>query len=136
VIEHTRRSELAPITIHALLVDATSWPAWSPIGRATIEHPASADGTGEIRRFETGPLTSRERVIVSDAPHSFSYRLISGLPLEDYRTDVTIAPTHQGSEITWHTEFKPRWPGSGRINKAIISRFIVATLEGLATAYR
>lgn len=132
VIEHNRTSRAAPEQVYALLTDSMSWPAWSPVQKAEIEIPGGPGGQGEVRTFRTGPVATKEEVVVCSPPHEYSYLLISGIPVRNYRSDITIERTATGSKIVWRSEFEPRWPGSGAINKAILSPFVKLMLKRLA----
>lgn len=114
------------------LADATSWPRWSPIGAAEVER--RGPGLGEIRRFTTGRVISREEVIAFEPPRRFAYRLLSGLPLRDYCAEVVITPAGDGSRIEWTSTFRGRWPGSGPLYRLVLDRFIGKVVDGLAAA--
>lgn len=131
-ITHTVTSPLSPDQVFARLADAKSWPRWSPIGAAEIERPGP--GQGEIRRFTTGRITSREEVVVFEPPRRFAYRLLSGLPLRDYRAEVTLTPVGDGCRIDWTSTFEGRWPVVGPLYRMILDRFIGRVVDGLATA--
>lgn len=131
-ISRTVTSPLPPDQIFARLADAMSWPQWSPIGRADVER--GGPGLGEIRRFTTGRVVSREEVVVFDPPRRFAYRLLSGLPLRDYLAEVTITPAGDGSRILWTSTFRGRWPGSGPLYRMVLDRFIGKVVDGLAAA--
>jgi hypothetical protein len=120
--------------VFARLADALTWPDWSPIGRAEIERPArdGGQGVGEIRRFITGRVTSREEVVTFDPTHRFAYRLLSGLPLEDYQARITLTPNGSGCHIAWLSTFRGRWPGAGPFYRLVLGRFIRRLLQGLA----
>ena len=128
-------SALPPHEVFARLADATTWPDWSPIGRAEVERPApNGSGVGEIRRFVTGRVTSREEVIEFEPPTRFVYRLLSGLPLEGYVARVTLEPDGNGTRIRWQSTFRGRWPGAGPFYRVVLGRFIGRLVEGLAGA--
>jgi len=129
-INRTALSPLPPDRVFARLADALSWPRWSPIGAAEVER--AGPGEGEIRRFTTGRVVSREEVVVFEPPHRFAYRLLSGLPLRGYVAEVAIAPAADGSRIEWTSTFHGRWPGSGPLYRLILGRFIGRVVEGLA----
>jgi hypothetical protein len=45
-------------------------------------------------------------VVAFDAPTHFGYTLLSGLPLDDYRSDVRLfALPSGGTRITWESRF-------------------------------
>ena len=101
---HTRAR---PEQVWDLLVDALGWPRWSRIPKAAYEREGdpAPHGVGAIRRFGTGPLTSREEVVAFEAPHHFAYVMLSGLPLRGYRADVHLVPDGTGTEIEWSGGF-------------------------------
>lgn len=128
-------SPAAPGPLYAKLCDASSWPQWSPIERAVIEQPAEGgDIVGEVRRFETGRIRSREQIVEAVPDRRISYILLSGLPLLDYRADVELTPHGEGTAITWRSSFRPARPGTGWLYRLILRRFLQRMAEGLAGA--
>jgi len=87
-------SKAAPAAVFALLTDAATWPAWSPIGSFELERaaPYGGVGVGAIRRFRTGPATSREVVTGIEPNKRFAYRQLSGLPISDHHAVVDTHP--------------------------------------------
>ena len=97
-IHITGTSTAAPHRVFEVLIDTARWPDWAPMSAAEIQQPAPGDepeGLGAIRRFTTGRTVSVERVVAFDRNRAFSYELISGLPLLDYRADVTLDPPRE-----------------------------------------
>ena len=135
-IHITGTSTAAPHRVFEVLIDTARWPDWAPMSAAEIQQPAAGDepeGLGAIRRFTTGRTVSVERVVAFDRDRAFSYELISGLPLLDYRADVTLEPTAGGgTAITWHSEFRPKRPGTGWIYRLALKRFIGDLVSRLA----
>ncbi|MGH8910325.1 MAG: SRPBCC family protein, partial [Egibacteraceae bacterium] len=60
-----------------------------------------ADGVGAIRRFRTGRVVSREEVVVFEPPTQFGYRLLSGLPLVNYRSTIELVPEAGRPDVLW-----------------------------------
>jgi len=60
--------------------------------------------------------------------------LVSGLPLRDYRADVVLTPEGTGTRIEWSSSFRPKIPGTGRLYRAGLRRFIADTARRLADA--
>lgn len=116
----------APDTVYALLADGATWPVWSPIG-SFEEEP----GTG-YRVFRTGRVTSRERVVEAIPGRRFSYALVSGLAIREYRADVDLEPAGDGTAIRWHSSFFPKVPGTGWLYRRTLGRFIERCARGLA----
>jgi uncharacterized protein YndB with AHSA1/START domain len=128
-IDVKAESEAAPERVWALLADARSWPRWAPFDEAMVEEGA---GLGELRRFQTGRRTTRERVTGFEPPKRLEYELVSGIPIHDYRAEVTLAPAGDGTAIRWHSHFRAKIPGTGGLARRSLERFIEQTAEGLA----
>ncbi|HWE66109.1 MAG TPA: SRPBCC family protein [Acidimicrobiales bacterium] len=136
VIEHEVTTTAAPATVFALLADGSTWPSWSPIGSFEIEEPGDGrpEGVGALRRFRTGRHVSRERVVAVEPNETFSYVLVSGLAIRDYRAVVSLRPHGSGTTISWRSTFRPKVPGNGWIYRRQLDRFIGQTVHGLAAA--
>ncbi len=98
-----------------LLSTVSTWPTWSRHKLARLEREGSPtpDGVGAIRVLGLNPAkpskVNREEVVAFDAPSHFAYKLLSGLPVVDYRADVTLTPLpNAGTEITWVSRFETR----------------------------
>jgi Polyketide cyclase / dehydrase and lipid transport len=103
----------APIeTVWQLVSTVETWPRWSRHKFARLERDGSPtpDGLGAIRVLGVDPSKpnrwNREEVVAFDAPNHFGYTLLSGLPLDDYRSDVRLfALPSGGTRITWESRF-------------------------------
>jgi hypothetical protein len=138
VIDRTATTTADPDAVFALLADGATWPEWSPIGSFELVHPGdgSPEGVGAVRLFKTGRVASRERIVERRPGERFSYVLESGLPLRDYRADVTLTagPGGAGTVINWHSTFRAKVPGTGGLYRRQLGRFIGETVDGLAAA--
>jgi uncharacterized protein YndB with AHSA1/START domain len=128
-IDVEERSSAPPERVWALLADAATWSRWAPFDRAEVE---VGEGLGELRHFQRGRRTTRERVTVFEPPRRFGYELVSGIPIEDYRAEVTLTPADGGTAIRWHSTFRTKIPGTGRLVRRELQRFIERTAAGLA----
>jgi len=135
-IDVTAHSTKDAPALYALLADGASWPTWSPIGSFELERPGGSEreGVGAIRVFRTGRVASREELVELVPDRRLSYILLSGLPLRGYRADVDLTPNDTGTEIRWHSTFRPAVPGTGWLYRAALTRFIRRCANGLATA--
>lgn len=124
----------APAAVWALLDDSASWPSWTPIERFELVRPGGADGLGEVRRFTTGRVTVREEIVERRAERRLSYRLLGGLAVRDYRAEIDLRPRPAGggTEIRWHTTFRPRVPGSGGLYRRALEKATRQFVDGLA----
>ena len=135
-INVTAHSSKAAPELYALLADGASWPTWSPIGSFELERPGGSEreGVGAVRVFRTGRYTSREELVELVPGRRLSYVLLSGLPLRGYRADIDLTPNGTGTEIRWHSTFRPKVPGTGWLYRVALTRFIRRCANGLAAA--
>ena len=125
-------SPAPPEQVWALLADVRTWTAWAGFDEASVEQ---GTGVGEVRRFRLGRRTTRERVTTLESPRRFGYELVSGLPIRDYRSEVTLTPqAGGGTEIRWRSSFEPQVRGTGRLLQGRLSVFIARAARALATA--
>jgi hypothetical protein len=138
VIHRTATTGADPAAVYALLADGATWPQWSPLGSFELLEPGdgSPEGVGALRLFTTGRIKSRERVVECSEGKLFAYVLESGLPLRDYRAEVTLTPHDGGTAITWRSTFRAKIPGTGWLYRSQLDRFIGRTVEGLAATSR
>lgn len=120
--------------VHGLLRDGASWPRWTSIDSFQLERAGDREreGVGAIRVFRKGRVTGRDQVAEVIPDRRFSYLHLSGLPVRDYRADVDLTPTTEGTRISWHIEFTPKVPGTGWLWRWGIGRFIKQSARGLA----
>jgi Polyketide cyclase / dehydrase and lipid transport len=115
-MNHLTRAEAessAPIdTVWQLLSTVATWPTWSRHKLARLERDGSPtpDGLGAIRVLGVDPAKptkcNREEVVAFDAPTHFGYTLLSGQPLDNYRSDVRLTGLADGgTRITWVSQF-------------------------------
>jgi uncharacterized protein YndB with AHSA1/START domain len=130
------RSNAAPDRVWELLADAASWARWAPFDEAELESEGAPkpEGIGALRRFRHGRRVTRERVVTFEPPSRFSYELVSGLPIRDYRADVTLAADNGGTLISWESRFRGKFPVPAALVKPTLERFVRDTAEGLARA--
>jgi hypothetical protein len=84
----------APIdAVWRVLVNQQAWPTWAGFDSVVLEAPGSPtpDGLGSIRRTKLGRTTGREEVTRFDEPHTYGYRLLSGLDRDAGRHSHQLA---------------------------------------------
>lgn len=99
----------APIeVVWALLADHCGYSRWAVMSSSSLERVGSPDpdGVGAIRVLGTGSVRSREEILEFDPPHHLAYTLLSGLPVSNYRSDVTLID-QPGSRtlLTWASSY-------------------------------
>jgi hypothetical protein len=52
--------------------------------------------------------------------------------VRDYRAEVGLDPTPEGTRIRWRASFEPKLPGSGRLLERGIGDFLRGCAHGLA----
>jgi uncharacterized protein YndB with AHSA1/START domain len=65
------------------------------------------NGLGAIRKLHLVGATMREEVTEYERPTSYSYRMLSGAPLDEYTSRVTFAPTDAGTGVAYHVSVTP-----------------------------
>jgi uncharacterized protein YndB with AHSA1/START domain len=100
--EGTTRADVE--TVWSLVADANSYPQWGPWNDGGYRPPgAGPSREGSIQWFRYGRRTvSVEEVLEVDPPRRLVYRVVSGLPVRNYRAEVTVtlAPAG-GTTIHW-----------------------------------
>jgi uncharacterized protein YndB with AHSA1/START domain len=136
VIEHEQTAKAPPETVFAFLADGSTWPNWSPIGSFELVQKGAGEpeGVGAVRVFRTGRVQSRERVVKATPNETFSYELISGLAVRDYRAVIRLLPAGDGTSIHWRSTFRGKIPGTAWIYRRQLGKFIGLTVNGLAAA--
>jgi hypothetical protein len=117
-------STATPDAIWALLADIDTWDDWGPWSSTGLERPGSPEpaGIGAVRRFKYFGRVTREEVVGFDPPVRFAYDLLSGLPLRNYHSEVTVTPTDEGARLEWHSRFDATL--AGRMWRPGLARFV------------
>lgn len=125
-VEVVETASAPPEVVFALIADPATWPAWAGFESGELERPGPTEpfGVGAIRRMRRGRTTGREEVVRYDEPNHYSYALLSGLPVKDYRGDVTLEPVDGGTRITWRSTFQPKVPLTGWLWRRALHRFV------------
>jgi uncharacterized protein YndB with AHSA1/START domain len=98
-----------PEAVWALVSDATRYPQWGPWSAAGYQRPGdtSPRGPGAVqwlrssRRAYLRYPTSIEKILEADEDSRLVCSVIGGIPVRNYRTEVTITPAGDGTHIRW-----------------------------------
>lgn len=120
--------------VYALLRDGASWPDWSPLGSFELESPGEDGGEslGAVRIFRTGRVKGRERIAELVPNRRFSYTLLSGLAVKDYRADIDLTEGPDGTTVRWRSSFRAKVPGLGGAYRRSLTKFLQQCVDGVA----
>jgi hypothetical protein len=111
------------------MTDHVRYANWTSARGVAMERVGAPDpnGVGAIRVFDSGPVKVREEVLEFEAPTRMVYRLASGLPVRDYRSEMQLETDGDVTVLTWSSTFEPRIPLTGplftRIMRGAVDRF-------------
>jgi uncharacterized protein YndB with AHSA1/START domain len=133
-IEKHATTTADPATVYALLRDGAGWPTWAPIDSYELEREGAdeREGVGAVRILRGGRVTGRDEIVELVPDRRFSYAHTSNLPVRNYRGDVDLEPTPEGTAIRWVSEFDPRYPGTGWLMRRALDGFVGKCANGLA----
>jgi len=96
-------SRAAPEVVWELLDDASSYCEWGPWNGSGYQSPADQahHGAGTIRWMRYGRTTTVERVLESEPGRRMTYTVVKGIPVRNYRAEVTLTPDGAGTRIRW-----------------------------------
>jgi uncharacterized protein YndB with AHSA1/START domain len=128
-IEAERTAQAAPGIVWALVSDATTYPQWGPWSGAGYRRPgeASSHGPGAVywlrfsRRYGLRRPVSVEKILEAEEGRRLAYTVIGGIPVRNYRAEVTLAPAAGGTRIRWAASW----------DRTLAGRLVQRSLRGL-----
>ena len=139
-VEAEATAQAAPETVWALVSDATKYPAWGPWsdGRYEKDGDTTPHGVGAIQTLRSAQrylgrrTTSVERIIEVEDRQRLAYTVIRGIPVRNYRGEVTLTPAAGGTHIRWTAD----WDNTmlGRIVWRGLRAFFPQMMAGLVAA--
>src|ERR1700688_2527 len=93
----------APESVWALIADANTYSQWGPWSASGYERPGdeSEHGVGAVRWFRYRRTTSVARVLEIEEGRDAVYTVVRGMPVRNYRAEVSVMPTPVGTRIRW-----------------------------------
>jgi uncharacterized Zn finger protein (UPF0148 family) len=85
------------------------------------EGDSETNGVGTIRKITIGKVCVREILDSANPPYSFTYRILSGVPMKEYLGNVRLEPRENSTIIHWSAELTPKIPLTGWICSWIAS---------------
>lgn len=117
----------APIdVVWRLLADVTTWPSWSSFDEATYGRAGNPPphGVGAERHFRIGRFRSVDTVLQYGPPTRLAYDYRGPLPIKNYRADVELRSSDDGTQVSWRCTFTPSIPLLGRPMRAVLRRVL------------
>ena len=108
-----------------VLADVRTWSEWGDWDTTELEREGDPppDGIGAIRFTARRPVKVREQVEVWEPPKRFGYTLLSGLPLRDYHSVVTLTEAGDGvTSVQWRSQFDVSVRGTGRLFRFLVRK--------------
>jgi Polyketide cyclase / dehydrase and lipid transport len=114
VVEARARSHAPPESVWEVLEDVPRWAEWGPWNSSELEREGAPPpgGVGAVRLLKRFAMTLREELTEFEPPARMAYKLLSGLPVRDYRAEVSLSPDGDSTELRWRAEFDAL-PGVG-----------------------
>ena len=97
----------SPRAVWELVADANQYPKWGPWNAGGYTPPGPGPSKpGMAQWFRYGRRTrSQERVLEVDDGRRVVYTVERGIPVRNYRAEITLTPTDSGTRVTWEAEW-------------------------------
>jgi hypothetical protein len=122
--------------VYDVLMDVDRWAQWMPtVSAASWEERGAPDtGLGGIRRVRNGPSVTRDRIVGGMRPnhHAYAASTPRWMLIKDYRGDVRIDESENGSLIIWTVTCTPRVAGLTKLFKAQLQSVYTRIAAALA----
>jgi len=139
-VEAEATTKASPGTVWGLVSDATMYPSWGPWsdGRYQKNGDATPHGVGAIQTLRSAQrylgryTTSVERILEVEDGRRLAYMVIRGMPVRNYRGEVTLTPAGDGTHIRWTAD----WDNTmlGRVAWRGLRTFFPEMMTGLVAA--
>ena len=118
-VEAEATTKASPETVWALVSDATKYPSWGPwsSGHYKKAGEESPRGVGAVQVLRSAQrhmgrhATSVERILECEEDRHLAYTVIGGIPVRNYRGEVTLTPAGNGTRIRWTADWDNTLPG-------------------------
>lgn len=93
----------SPEAVWELVANADSYSEWGPWNASGYENLGAQppDRAGVIRWMRYGRTTTVEKVLESERARRLVYTVVKGIPVRNYRAEVTLSPEGEGTHIRW-----------------------------------
>ena len=120
-----------PATVWALVSDARRYPEWGPWreGRYQRAGDESEQGPGAVQVLTSARRTYGRRTV---SVERMVYEVIGGVPVRNYRGEVTLTPADGGTRVRWSADWDSTM--AGRLVHRTLRVFYPEMLAALAGA--
>jgi uncharacterized protein YndB with AHSA1/START domain len=139
-VEAEQTTSAAPEAVWDLVSDATRYPEWGPWSAAGYQRPGetSPRGPGAVqwlrssRRAYLRYPTSIEKILEAEAGRRLVYTVIGGIPVRNYRAEVTLTQAGDGTRIRWAAAWDATF--AGRVAARALRKLYPQIVADLAAA--
>ena len=141
-VEARAHSSAGREAVWRLVSNGAGWSEWGAWRETHLEREGAPppDGVGAVRVLASDRrgldgrrVVVREEVVAYEPPERLEYKLLSGLPLRDYRGTVELADAADGgTDITWRSQFDAKVPLTGGLFRRGLQKLTQDTAERLA----
>ncbi len=133
-VEAEGATRAGPEVVWPLVADVTRYAEWGPWDESGYERPGdgSEHGSGAVRRIRYRRTTSVEQVLDVEDGRRIAYTVLEGIPVRNYRAEVVLTPTVEGTRVNWSAA----WDGTllGRIVHRRLRTFSPGVVADLVAA--
>src|SRR5689334_3855019 len=103
----------APQTVWELVANAGTYSEWGPWSASGYENlgARAPDGAGVTRWMRYRRTTTVEKVLEAERARRLVYTVVEGIPVRNYRAEVTLSPEAEGTHIRWTASWDRTLPG-------------------------
>jgi uncharacterized protein YndB with AHSA1/START domain len=97
----------APEAVWELVSNASRYCQWGPWSASGYDSPGdeARDGAGAVRWMRYGRTTTVERVLAAEKARRLVYTVVKGIPVRNYRAEVTLRPVAEGTHVQWSADW-------------------------------
>ena len=122
-------AHVPPEVVWSLLSDVMVYPQWGPWRKAgsRSEGDAAANGKGAVywlegsKRYGFRYPVSVEEILDVEPGQRLAYTVLRGIPVRNYRAEVTLTPSPDGTLIRWGASW----------DRTILGRLVYRSLRNL-----
>ncbi|WP_337830963.1 SRPBCC family protein [Pseudonocardia sp. TMWB2A] len=135
-----RTVSATPDAVWSVLSDHEGMSAWAPGLKVAVTRAGTPEpnGVGAVRKVGIGsPGPIVEEVTAFEPGRRLGYRALAGVPLKNYRGEVTLRPVGTGTEITYAVEADKRLPaGEALLAKGLSKVLLSGLVRGVGAGPR